>query len=319
MSILVTGGTGFIGSNICRILVDQGRQVVAYDVAVRRLRILDDILDRMKIVRGDILDMSGLINAMKRYEVEGVIHTCALLPEAAEENIHWTIKVNVEGTTNVLEAARLMDLKRVVYTSTGAIYGYEGREDLRSVREDERPHPRGTYAVTKYMGELACQNYADIYNVDAVTLRLALIYGPGRIERGRRLTPLDIIIKNAVDRTPIRLERGGGHPQEYTYVKDVAQAAILAYEKEPLRHGVYNIGKGSLTRLSEVGEVVKRLCPELSVYIGPGLFPGESIRGSYDISRARGDLGFEPLYDIERGVKETVQHLRRLRHASISP
>lgn len=310
MSILITGGNGFVASNICRALVEKGKHVVVFDVTFRRLRIFENILDKIVIVKGNILDLSSLLETMKQHNVKGVIHTCALLPEATIKRINWVFKINVEGTVNVLEAARLLDLRKVVYTSTGAIYGYEGRDPNKRISEEEIPKPKGTYGVTKYMAEMICKNYADIHGIDTSILRLALIYGFERIERGRRTTPLDMIMKHVAWGKPIKIEHGGDHPQEYTYVKDVVNAIVSAYEKRSLRHRVFNIGKGNLTKLSDIADIAKKLNPHLDVYVGPGLFPGESVRGAYDITRAKQELKFEPVYDIEMGMRETVRYLK---------
>jgi UDP-glucose 4-epimerase len=308
-------------------LCEQNKDVVAYDLGPPQ-RVVSKILHKMKIVKGDVLNLSQLIETIKKHNVEGVIHTTALMPEAAKD-VLWPMKVNVEGTANVLEAARLMDLSRVIYVSTSGIYGYAEMKDFRPIKEEECPNPEGTYSTTKRMAELVCLNYHDVYKTDVMIMRLSLVYGPGRIERGRRRSPLDKIIFLTAQRKDIRFESGGDHPQEYTYVKDIARGLILAFEKQNSKHRIYNLGCGIRVTLSEIGEVVKKLYPELSIHIGSGPLgsdwaptytrsararaeglPREPLRRQFDITKARTELKFDPQYDIEKGITETVEWLR---------
>ena len=194
MSVMITGGTGFVGSNINRTLIQEGTKTLAYDLQDRQSAVTADVADKTTLVKGDLLDLAKMLGTVRKYGVEGIIHTAADMSprDAGVESPIWTFKANVEGTANVLETARLADLKRVVYTSTCGVYGYLDRIDEHSQTEDEAPNPRGPYAITKYMGELMCRNYFESYGIDVVILRLPIMYGPGRMERGRRRTPIDL-------------------------------------------------------------------------------------------------------------------------------
>lgn len=315
MSVMVTGGTGFVGSNVNRTLIKEGTKALAYDLQDRKSGVTADVADRITLVKGDLLDLAKMLGTVRKYGVGGIIHTAADMSprDVGVESPIWTFKSNVEGTANVLETARLADLRRVVYTSTCGVYGYLDSPDASIQTEDERPNPRGPYAITKYMGELMCRNYFESYGIDGVILRLPIMYGPGRMERGRRRTPMDMLVESIVHSRPLHLANGGDYVSDYSYIEDIVRGILLAYNASSLKHRLYNINSGSIVKLSQAFELAKRMYPKADLTIGPGTLPGEMIIRPMDITRIRAELGYLPLYDFEKGLAKTVEWTCRRR------
>jgi UDP-glucose 4-epimerase len=181
--VLITGGTSHIGSWVTRKLLEQGLKVVTYN-RHPNITSLTDIADKIDLVAGDVLDLPSLIRVMKDYRVERVIHMSALLSRALEANPFLGYRVNVDGALNVFEACRLVDIKRVVYTSTKAVYaeprGAHAHPTYEPIDEEYPKAPWGVYGATKLFVENMGLIYNRLYGLDFVALRFATIYGPGK-------------------------------------------------------------------------------------------------------------------------------------------
>jgi UDP-glucose 4-epimerase len=175
-AVLVTGESGAIGSWVTRELVEQGRRAVSYDARLDTT-LVKDIEDKLECVVGDILDLPSIIHTIKRYEVERIIHMAAALPDLCEANPLVGFRINVEGTLNVFEAARLMDIRRVVYASSRSVYdisrGEYAHPTYKPIDEDYPKAPRDVYGATKLFAEHMGVNYNRIYGLDVIGLRFA--------------------------------------------------------------------------------------------------------------------------------------------------
>jgi len=169
MSILVTGGVGAIGSFVAKELVSRGERPVLFDTRLDDT-LVKDFLGKAELVRGDILDLVSLVDTVRKFKVNLIIHTAAVLAGVAQMNMKLAFKVNCEGTLNVLEAARLENVSRVVYTSTKGTYGpalgVHGPPDYKPVTEDHPCNPKGIYGITKLLGEIYGLTYAQQYGLD---------------------------------------------------------------------------------------------------------------------------------------------------------
>lgn len=318
MTILVTGAAGHIGSNAVRMLLDAGKAVVAFD---RRPPGPDSVIagmdDRVAWVYGSIDDLPLLLNAIKKHKVDGIIHGAAIIAQHANARPLECVRTNIEGTINVLEAARIMDLKRVVCCTSSSVAGEHKDTSLAvALKETDLDLPyTSMYAASKLMNELHVHLYRQLYGVDAVACRPARVWGPG-FDRWDLAIPIELLVRDAVAGKPIRIEQGGDTAIDYTYVKDHCQGLIQALEAKPTKNCVFNLSSGKLVSMFEVTDVLKRVFPKLEISVGPGQLGDAkgggyrvAVRPAFDISRAKDELKYEPQYGIEKGIPAYVAWL----------
>lgn len=321
MSILVTGGTGAMGSWVTRRLVERGLRPVCYDWAPTT-RLLGDIADRFEIVRGDIRDLPLLFETVKRFNVKRIIHMAYLLGES-ESNPSLGLQINLGGTLNVLEAARLMGAERVVFTSSkgayGDITGEHGHPTYKPVDEDYPKNPNSVYGVTKFACEGFGEYYSDRYGIGFIALRFANTFGPGKtVERHGSFTIPGSMLEYALMGKTVSIPQGGESKDDLLYYKDVAKSVVLACFAENANHRVFNIGMGKPFSPHDVAAAVRKIVPEARIEIGPGLdykYGGKHPNRGYcvfDTKRAKEDLGFTPDYPLEEAIRDYAFELKRL-------
>ncbi|MEM2936234.1 MAG: NAD-dependent epimerase/dehydratase family protein [Candidatus Bathyarchaeia archaeon] len=310
MSVLITGGTGFIGSHLARRLVKEGRKVVLFDVAPNYRRI-DDIKDAVKVVRGDLALWSNVLDAVRENEVTEIFHLGAVLSAASEANPTASFKANVEGTFNVLEAARLFGAKKVLFPSSYATYG-PGFSN--PVGEDERQEPRTAYGVSKVFGELWGLYYCHRYGIDFRALRFTSIVGPGS-GVGAASAYASLIIQKAAlgEAYEVNVDEGARIP--IIYYKDAVNALIFLYKAKDLKHRVYNIG-GITPTAQEIVDTVKKHVPNAVIRFAPQPEIVAVIRSwppNLDDRRARKELDWKPSYPLEELVKDFIGEVQNKR------
>ncbi|WP_077212616.1 NAD-dependent epimerase/dehydratase family protein [Bacillus dakarensis] len=293
MNILVTGGMGFLGSTLVKMLRERGDRVISFD---RKAIESDD--HQLTYVQGDLLDFSLLLETIKKYEVERIIHTAAIShPAAAIDIPYQTVLTNAVGTTHVFEAARLSGIKRVVNLSSE--YAYGNNEHLVTTNEDIPLHPTGVYGATKVFTEKLAGGYRNHYGMEIPSLRPGWIYGPGQFMQCYMKT----LLRNAIDGVPTIEPEGRDHGFQYVHVRDVAQACILACTVDSLDTYVYSITAGDKIAYGDLIGLVKDLYPEAKIDVGEGNFSVIDRYATIDISRARKELGYQPVYDLKSGVE----------------
>ena len=319
-AVLVTGGLGVIGAWVTRQLVEQGTKVVTYS---RHLdsTLVKDIVGKFDPVVGDILDFPNLIQTIKQHEVERIIHLSVLLPAQAEANPYMGYKINAEGTLNVVEAARLTGIRRVVATSSKAVYDVtRGEYDHPTYKPMDEDYPKAAsmvYGTTKMFMENMCLDYNRIYGLDIITLRFPTPYGIGRQARHGRLAITSRIIESAILKQPLAIPHGAEQKDDFTYHRDIANGIVLACFAENPEHRIFNIGTGKGETLQHLIEILNKIFGEVPITIGPGLNyldrPVKDLRYSvFNIDRARKELGYSPQYDLEAGVKDYIEWMKRL-------
>ena len=319
MKVLITGGMGVMGAETSRKFVQEGIRPVIY-ARHRDESLIYDILDKVDIELGDILDFPRLLEAIKKHSVTHIVHAAALVGAVSQQNPAFSIQVNVMGMVNVLEAARLFDVKRVVYTSAKGVYGpvlgEYGYPDYKPMPEDLPKRPVRIYDSAKLMGEQTGLYYAANMGVDVAVLRFATTYGPGKTARHGKMGVTSQIVENPFHGVAFHHPQGGDEKDDFIYNKDSALGIYLATVAEKVPSRVYNIGSGVGRSLNDFAAVLRKLVPGADIKIGPGLnFLGMPYppHGVYDISRAKDELGFAPEYDIERGVADYLATLRAMR------
>ncbi len=306
---LVTGGTGFIGSYVAADLLDHGHEVVAYDRSTDP-RILEklDVADAVEVRGGDVTDATDVARAVRETGATHVIHLAALLTTAAEANPRAAMQVNVEGTNNVFEAARLLDdqVERVAWASSAAAYAPPASYGDRFVTEDDLLSPDTLYGATKEYNEHQARVYHEEHGVSHVALRPTVAYGPYR-ETGGSAFLANIVEKPALGES-FEVEYGD-QVIDWQHVRDIAQAFRRAAftPDEELRQRVYNV-RGELATIREAVETVERLLPDADLSVSDaGQLPWTQ---RLDMTKAQADLGYEPEYGLERGFREYITVLR---------
>ncbi|HZN29631.1 MAG TPA: NAD-dependent epimerase/dehydratase family protein [Xanthobacteraceae bacterium] len=318
MKVLITGGMGVIGAETSRKFVKEGHRPVIF-ARHRDESLIGDIADKVDIELGDVLDMPRLLQAIKAHRVTHVVHTAAFVGAVSAANPALSVQVNVMGVVNVLEAARAFDVKRVVYTSAKGVYGpvlgEYGHPIYKPMPEDMPKNPKRIYDSAKLMGENVGIYYDANMGIEVVVLRFASTYGPGKTARHGAMGVTSRIVENPARGLPFRIEQGGDEKDDFIYNKDSANGIYLATMAGKLKSRIFNIGTGVGATLRDFEAVIRRHIPNAVMEIGPGLnffgFPYPAT-GVYDISRARDELGYRPEYDLERGIADYLQSLKRL-------
>lgn len=307
MAVIVTGGFGHIGSWVCEYLVNQGHEILALDRARRDLSYLKGVAEKITHIPIDVLDQAGLYRTFMEHQgnIDGVIHIAGIIggPIFAQ-NPRQNVYLNVMGTVNMLEVARLFKPRRFVYISSGAIYGI--RDNI--AREDEPLTPGDLYGAAKSSAEMLGVQYAAEFDVDFRSVRVYFAYGPGRLPA--EVTPIhQAVFGSLTGQDTVTLAAGADQSIDFTYIKDIARAVGLVYEAPELKHREYNVSSGVCYPIPQlIDTVAKYAGVEMNVSIGPGrIMPrGPSI----DCSRLQQELGFKAHYDLEAGVKEFAEWIR---------
>jgi UDP-glucose 4-epimerase len=315
-TIMITGGSGFLGTYVARVLAERGDRVVVFDAAgpVPELAALTARFERQIVyVRGQILDLSSLLRGVQQHRVERIFHAAALYdPPYSLEEPALTFQVNVNGTINVLEVARFLGLQRVVQSSSIAVYAprqYEPIDELHPILLPSAGNPLGAYGASKAAAEIVGLSYYSSNGVDFIALRNSAIYGYGM----RYPMYIKPMVENSVRKLPTRFATGGDMRRDYTHVKDIAQAVLKALDvpASTLTQRIFNIGSGTMHSATQVAETVRKILPEADIEIGAGLSELEQsdmrARGMLDLTAAQQQLKYEPLYALEDGIRDYIK------------
>ena len=302
----VTGGAGFIGSNLVRLLLDRGYRVTVLDDLSSGFRENLDALDGVELIEASILDPQAA-----RQAVEGaatVFHLAASVGN--KRSIEHPIRdsrINVIGTLTVLEAARAAGVPKLIYSSSAGIFG-----ELRQipVGEDHPIEPESPYGASKLAGEKLALAYNSLYDLDVVALRYFNVYGPNqRFDEYGNVIP--IFVFQMLCGEPITIFGDGEQTRDFIHVADVARANLQAAEAENVS-GAFNLGAGERITINRLVELLQNRIPEATeVRHGPPR-PGDVRHSLADTHRAAEAFGFEPRMDLERGLSEYVAWARQL-------
>jgi len=301
MSILVAGGGGFIGSHLVRRLVEMGERVVIIDISPN-VELIKDIIDKVKIVRGDATNIVDILHAVRENDVQDIYHLVALLADVSQEKPLLALKVNVESTLNLLEASRILNLNKVVFASTVAVYD---PNEQPPVQESASLRPLSVYGATKVLSEFYGMHYNKSFGVDFRALRFTTIYGLGK--SGGSTGICSLLIEKSALGYPVKVDVADA-VTDWLYIKDAVNSLLLARKVDNLKQRIYNIGGGT-SSVGEVVDIVKRFVPHANIELeAKRLFPWPP---SYDCTRAQEELGYKPLFDIENGIKDFIEVARK--------
>ena len=307
MRYLVTGGAGFIGSNTVDELVRRGHSVVVLDdFSSGKEDNLAEVRNKITFIKGSITDIEVVRKAM--HEAEYVLHLAAKtsVPRSVKDPIE-TNKINIDGTLNVLVAAKELKVKRVVFAASSSAYGET--PTLPKV-ETMQPEPISPYGVTKYVGELYGQAFGRCYGLENVALRYFNIFGP----RQDPSSPYSGVLAKFCsafleDAQPV-VFGDGEQTRDFTYVENAVQANLLACEAPSVSGKVFNVGVGGRVSLNEVVRVLGKISGKTleTKYEPPR--DGDIRDSQADITQARELLGYEPQVSFEEGLSRTYEWYR---------
>jgi UDP-glucose 4-epimerase len=306
--VVVTGGAGFIGSNLSEELAKKEEVIIVDNLSTGRIENIDNLIekDNVRFVNGSITDLKLLNKTFE--DVDFIFHQAAIpsVPRSVENPL-GTNEANIKGTLNVLTAARDCGAKKVVYASSSSVYG--DTPELPK-KEDMKPDPLSPYAVTKLAGEHYCDVFSDIYGINTVCLRYFNVFGPNQDPKSEYAAVIPRFITRVLDRKPPVIFGDGKQTRDFTFIKNVVMANILSMEKGK---GVFNVACGG--RIS-INELANKIIEIVGLNIKPIYSEARSgdIRDSIaDISLAQRELGYEPKYNLEKGLEVTLKWYSNLR------
>lgn len=308
-SVFITGGSGFIGSYVAQEFVEDGHDVLAYDLSTDT-RILEQlgVADEVTVRHGDVTDPTDLVRALRETGTTHIVHLAALLTSSARENPRLAHDVNIGGTNTVFEAARILDdqIERVAWASSAAVFAPPSNYDSSWITEDDLVYPDTLYGATKEYNEHQARVYHEDYGVSHVGLRPTVAYGPYR-ETGGSAFLANIIEKPALGES-FSVEYGD-QVIDWQYVKDIAQAFRLATftPDSQLSQRIYNV-RGECATIRDAASAVRSILPDAELTVSDeGELPWTQ---QLDMSAIQDDMGYEVAYDLENGFREYINVLR---------
>ncbi len=321
MRILVTGGAGFIGSNLVEKLLGDDR--------VTHVRVLDNLLTgnkqnlaefndhpKFEFVEGDIRDFETCLNSCEKVDL--VSHQAALgsVPRSIQDPL-TTNEINITGTLNIFNAAREKKIRRVIYAASSSTYGdHPGLPKT----EDKIGKPLSPYAVTKYVNELYARVFADLYGMEMIGLRYFNIFGPKQSPGGPYAAVIPLFIKAILENNPPVINGDGAHSRDFTYVDNAVQANLCAlFTKDPAAtNQVYNIACGHQTSLNQLFDFLKKVAhSKLEAIHGPER-AGDVKHSLASVEKAKKMLGYDPTIEVEDGLKRTFNWYKERSNIAVS-
>lgn len=299
---LITGGAGFIGSHLCRVLLERGDSIVILDsLDSGKLSNIEDFLERnnVEFVEDSILNEDRILSLCNK--IDGIFHLAALVSvQRSIDDPQLNHQVNIDGFFNVLEAARKQKIAKIVLASSAALYGNNCSPPHNEIFPVD---PLSPYAVGKYSSEVYSSVYYHLYGVETVCLRFFNVYGPNQDPSSPYSGVISKFFEAIRRGTSITIFGDGEQTRDFVYVLDVVQALLLSMDSEC--HGIYNVGTGISSSINQLATRIINITKKEIQIIHQEARPGE-VRDSYaDISKIRVDIGFNPVYSLDIGLLET--------------
>lgn len=309
MNILITGA-GLIGSNAARHAVDAGHRVVLFDLSPNREYIQKIVgKDKTDVIAADMRDLPALLSALEKFNVDTIVHTAGLIGGRVQENSYTGATNNILGTINVLEAARLRRLRRVVYVSTFGVYERSKITDS-VIRETHPIGGHNLYATTKVCSEHLVHAYANMYNLDTVIIRPGGVFGRGFYVGGSTVGMVmrDLAL-GMIKGDPLTIDAKIYGPNEYVYGKDVGMALLLACQAQSPKQRIYNAGTGVVHRAEDLAQAVREVAPKLEVKVSDASSADRSRSIPMDISVSKAELGYGPKFPLKEALRDYMDEL----------
>lgn len=291
MKVLVTGGAGFIGSHLTDRLIKDGHQVTIIDNLSTGFR--KNLNSKAEFIKENISNLKRIQEFFKNKDY--VFHLAALPRiQPSIENPSLTHENNITGTLNILLAAKNNKIKRVIYSASSSCYG----TNKPPLKEGDMPHCLNPYAVSKYVGEVYCRLFSDLYNLDTVSLRYFNVYGPRADPTGDYATVIPIFLRQKANNQPLTIVGDGKQKRDFTYVDDIVEANIKAMNyRGKLKGEVINIGTGKNYSINQLAKMIGGRV----IHLPPRL--GEAKDTLADNTKALKILKWKPKISLKQGLK----------------
>ena len=307
MTSLVTGGAGFIGSNLVEKLVLLNHQVIVLDnLSSGRLSNLDKVKNKIKFIKVDLSKKKDLSKYFKK--VDWVFHLAGIADVVSSINNPTNyFNSNVVGTMNVLEAAKKNNTKKLIYASSASCYGIP---EKYPTNEKSRIDPQSPYALTKYLGEQLVMHWAKVYNMPNISLRFFNIYGPKSSPKNAYGSVFNIFLAQKLVKKPLTIVGSGEQTRDFLHVFDLVDAIIQA-AKIGKSNEIYNVASGNEVTINSIAKKIS----ENHVHVPER--PGETHRSLGDISKIKSDLGWKPKILLEEGLKILLENINYWKDAKV--
>lgn len=314
MNFLVTGGAGFIGSHVCERLLKSGHAVWAFDdlnafydpkFKQRNLRAVQALAKPFEFVQGDITDRGAVEEVFGSVKFDQVIHLAAragVRPSLAEPALYQ--RVNVEGTVNILEAARQRGIKKITIASSSSVYGVNSKVPFSE--SDPIFSAISPYAASKLSCEALGHVYHHIYGMDVAMLRFFTVYGP----RQRPDLSIYKFTKLISAGKPIPVFGDGSAARDFTFITDILDGIIACTQNE-FGYEIFNLGESQVVRLSRLIELLETAIGQKAIIDRQPLQPGDVPITYADITKARARLGYNPAVKIDQGIPLFIDWFKR--------
>jgi len=315
MHIFLTGGAGFIGSSVVDRLLEKGHAVTAFDdfndyynPKFKRQNLESaSKQSRFRLVEGDVANRLLVQTTLAETKPDMVIHLAAragVRPSVQDPFLYQ--RVNVEGTLNLLDAAREMGVRKFTFGSTSSVYGINSKVPFSE--GDSVSNAVSPYAATKLGAEALCRVYSQLYKMDMAVLRFFSVYGP----RGRPDMAIYQFTENILQEKPIRMFGDGSSQRDYTYIDDIVQGVVATVDRE-FGHEIFNLGESETTSLRDLIGLLEAGVKKRAKIQNLPEQPGDVPKTYADISKACDMLGYRPETKIQLGIKKFVDWYMRTR------
>ena len=308
MKCLVTGGAGFIGSNLVDQLVKSGHQVTVLDnLSTGRLSNLNQIKNKIKFIN---IDISSKKKSIKKYfkKIDWVFHLAGIadiVPSITNQNIYF--KTNVKGTLNILEVSKKAKVKRLIYAASASCYGIPKKYPTNEKTEIDPQYP---YALTKLIGEQLVIHWAKIYNMPNISLRFFNAYGPRSRTTGAYGAVFGVFLAQKLAKKPLTIVGDGNQTRDFIHVSDLVDAIIKSAKKGKIGE-IYNIGSGRETSVNFIANIIG------GKKINIPKRPGEPDRSQADITKIKTHLNWMPKMPIIKGINLLLKNINNWKNAPV--
>jgi UDP-glucose 4-epimerase len=313
MRFLITGAAGFLGAPLANSLIDAGHRVIGLDDLSTGDP--EKLSSEVHLVRGDINDRPKLWSLLQ--EVDCVYHLAArvIVPESVLYPREYN-QVNVGGTVTLMEAMRDVGVRRVVFISSGTIYG---NQRIQPLRESCRPNPRSPYAVSKLCAEYYVRTIGDLWGIETVCLRVFNAYGPGQRLPPTNAPVIPYCIRQAVDNGTIVVHGNGAQSRDYVYIDDVVNAMVAASAIPDINRLIINVGSGEETTVNDVVRHVLDITGAKPEIVMNQTHDSGPSRMCADLALAEKKLAYKPRVSLREGLERTIQQDVRFQKKNSSP